>query len=335
MPYWAAMRSRRAALHGRGPWVVPRCGRAGACLLALLVGLGACGDGADGADRADGAPAPAGGADVEGLGEAEVRARYEAPHLPPGTAAFAQEIWVSHTLPPGDGRPGWRPPRSRAQALAQARDLYVKVRGGADIGHLARAHSNAPGGRADGFAPLLGLRDPPDVRDRVFLGTPIGSLTPLVEWNGGFWFARRVEASRGRELTARFEVERTRRGRARAIVFHHAGAWPEREETRGIPLEQALGSAQHVLDEVARGVPFDELAARYNNDTGLRERAGIVHASEPRPGESPEWLHWGDRFLPAEMMEVVLYTGRVGAVHPQALRTGFGVVVVEVLDREP
>jgi hypothetical protein len=290
--------------------------------------LGACGEPADPARDALGAHVPVLGADA-------VTARYGVPVMPPSGVAFAQEIWISHTLPRGDGRPGWRLPRTRDEALAIARGLYAKVEGGANIGSLARTASNAPGGRADGFAPLPVLHDPSDARARVFLGTPVGALTPLIEYNGGFWFARRIDDTSGRVLEEKFQMECRRRARARVIVFLHKDAYLKREEVLGKTRETALAEAQTMFRMLEEGRSFESLAREFSNDTDSRARGGLLHASEPREGESPDWLRWGDRWLPADLLDVILYTGEVGKVHPRALDTSHGIVLVEILEREP
>ncbi len=268
------------------------------------------------------------------LSERDVAVRFPTLASPAGGRAYAQEIWISHSLERGDDRPGWRPPRTREAALALARRLYGEVREGADLGTLARRHSNAPGGRAEGFAVLEGVHRPPESRDRVFLNTPPGRLTPLIEWNAGYWFARRVGPEQGRVLEALFRKEMNRRAKARAIVFHHANAWPMRDEFSKVHKSVAMGLAREVLEEVRAGVPFADIASRKGNDADSRARAGLLHATSPRGNEDPAWLRWGDIGYPAELLDVILYTGEVGRVHPEPLDTSHGVVVVEVLERD-
>ena len=111
--------------------------------------------------------------------------------------AFGQEIWISWFDKDAKG-PGFRAPRTRVEALALARNLCRAVHGGADLGELALKHSNGTYSRARGLAvvPEPGHRSRPDARDLALLRTPVGELTPLLEWNGGFWFARRISDRR-------------------------------------------------------------------------------------------------------------------------------------------
>lgn len=292
-----------------------------ACGLALLLAtlLATCGGG-DAEQES-----------VHLLSPRQAQLRYPRPE--PGTPGpfHAQEIWVT-----------WRDPayedpfhriRTREQALALAEDLYRQVKAGAELGPLARAHSHAPGGRIHGWAVLFAVRQDPDLRDRVLVGTRIGELTPLVEWRGGFWFARRIEQSTGERYRAQFEAAMGLRARARAIVFHHNETHLNRDESKGITRTMARGYIQGVFDALQRGEKFEGLAREYSLDEASAQRGGLLHASFPLPGEDPSWLHWGDIGYPQDLLDVVLETGEVGRVHPQPLDTSWGFIAVEVLER--
>lgn len=253
--------------------------------------------------------------------------------LPVREVVYGQEIWISwmdkkHKF-------GFRYPRTRQEALALARRVCGAVDAGADIGALAKQHSNAPGGRAMGFCKLP--RDPaaPDLRDRAVLLTQVGARTPLVVWNGGYWFARRVSDATGRQLEARMAFAMKQRARARAIVFHHDGAFPRRVRDKPYSQAQAVAHAKGVLEALAKGEDFGALAKQYSYDKASGARGGVLHATQPRDDESPEWIRWGDRGFPQRLLDVMLEEGPVGSVFPQPLLTKRGVIVVEVLERLP
>ncbi|MGE0191729.1 MAG: peptidylprolyl isomerase [Planctomycetota bacterium] len=270
---------------------------------------------------------------LEPLAERDVLRRYPGARLPPEGVAFGQEIWLSYRLDRGEELPGWRTGRTREETLELARTLYGQVRAGADLGALARTHSNAPGGRARGYVALPREGQPLDSRERVLLNTHPGQLTPLVEWNKGFWFARRVTVVQGQELHRLFQQELRRRAKARAVVLGHQDARPHRADFDEIPRGWALAKAHEFLMRVQKGESFAELAPTYSNDAS-KNRGGLLHATNPREGEDPAWLHWGDVGYPDDMMTVILYTGQVGRVHPQVLDTARGAVVLEILERE-
>ena len=64
---------------------------------------------------------------------------------------FAQEIWISYHSEEHKHL-GYRYPRTREDALQLAQRLCREAHEGADVGTLARKHSNGAGGRAFGFA---------------------------------------------------------------------------------------------------------------------------------------------------------------------------------------
>ena len=292
--------------------------------LLTLLGTAGCGEGA--------APvAPVDPMRVDLWSPERIHAAYPRPPRSAVGPWYGQEIWISW-LKQGE-RAGQRYPRSEADALALAKRLYREVRGGAELGALARNHSDAPGQRAYGYGPLLALRAKPDDRDRVLIGTPVGRLTPLIAWQQGFWFARRVGRAKGKALAQAFHRAQGLRGRARAIVMSHQEAHPQRAETASITRTNAAAWAERLLGETQGGTPFEELARRYSHDGPSKARGGLLHLTTPREGEDPSWLRWGDQGLPRELLEVVLETGRVGRVHPVVLDTARGYVLVEILAR--
>ena len=247
---------------------------------------------------------------------------------------FGQEIWLSYKSEAHKDQ-GFRYPRTRVEALALARDLCRKVHAGEDIGALARRWSNGPWGRADG---LVAVPEPshqrqPDARDVALFRTPVGQLTPLLEFQGGFWFARRIDPAQGQALTKKLERAMRVRGRARVIHIHHAGAFPRRIEFDKHPQAKAVATAQWIITEAReRGVAFDELARKWSNDVS-RERGGLLETRDPRTGEKTEWVRWGDRNFPQAVLDVILEQGTPGEVWPEPVVSGMGVDVVLVLER--
>ena len=280
-------------------------------------------------ERAGGNTPPFDPMRVDLLARDALRKAYPVP--PPGATGpwFGEEIWISW-LKRGE-HPGLRYPRTEDEALALAKRLYREVRGGADLGALARLHSDAPGQRAYGYGPVLKRRPQPDDRDRVLVGTRIGELTPLIAWHQGFWFARRIPLAKGRSLAEVFDRAQRVRGRARAIVTTHKDAWPRRAEAQRITKARAREFSQGLMDQLLRGTPFEHVARNNSHDKPSRARGGLLHRSQP--GADPEWLRWGDAGLPRQLLEVVLESGTVGRLHPKILDTAWGFVIVQVLER--
>ena len=292
--------------------------------LALVFALGGCGE-----ESAETAVAYAPCAvhppsAVDALGRVSIPVR---------EMAYGQELWISWM--DAQEKFGYRYPRTKPEAEMLARRMCQAYDAGADIGDLARKHSNAPGGRARGFCVLPRDRQAPDLRDRALLLTPVGERTPLLEWNGGFWFARRVDDARGKQLEAGFRRTMEQRARGRAIVFLHDGAYPRRVRDKPYSQAQAIAHAQGVLEALAEGRTFAELAGQYSHDSASGMRGGVLHATRPREDESQEWIRWGDRGYPQRLLDVLLEEGPVGRVFPRPLLTKRGVMVVEVLERKP
>ena len=171
------------------------------CLFAIalasaLAALGSCG----GDDAAPGPPRPIQGQMV------------------------AQEVWITYHSPEHN-QYGRRTGRGRAEARKLVASLHQRVLDGEDIGKLALDFSNAPGGCAEGFSGALpsNARAPTE-RDRAVADVRIGEVTPILDWLGGFWFAKRVDLTRGRELQEQFDQFRLLRVKFRAIAILHREA---------------------------------------------------------------------------------------------------------------
>jgi parvulin-like peptidyl-prolyl isomerase len=241
-----------------------------------------------------------------------------------------QEIWVTYNSPE-HAKYGTRTGRTREEALALAKELRAKVEAGADVGALAEEHSNAPGGSAEGFT---GLRDPSrpgaDVRDHALSRTPIGELTPVEEWLGGFWFARRVDLRRGAELQAKFDHAVRQRVRFQAVAIVWTGAEGLREDdiVRRTK-EQALERAEACYARAKSGEPFENLAPLYSDDKESRARGGHVHVIGP-DGTSTEWVRKRQPGIEPEVMKF-LFEGKVGDV--ALIETPRAYFVVKILER--
>lgn len=246
--------------------------------------------------------------------------------------AVGQEIWVAYTSPEFDpeGR-RWR--RTREEALALAQGLRERVAAGADLGELAWEHSNAPGGCALGFSGVLPRdRDRPDARDLALLRVRPGELTELVEWRGGWWFARRLTPQAAAPLQERFERLARTRVRARVIHIHHKDAYPQLYNIKRSAAEaQAL--AQACLDDVLRGADFARVARERSEDTS-GEFGGVLTTKHGGLTEPTEWLTVADPYFTWQLLKILFVDGAVGRVWPQVVVHGRGMDVVEVLERK-
>lgn len=298
--------------------------------LILVWGVllcGACG-GEDPADQQPAGRYPAGCA----LQEIDLQAQ----RLPvpfPGLC-WGQEIWVTYKSE-GHEDFGFRSSRSRPEALDLARRLCSAVRGGADIGALARKWSNGRGGVAKGFCvvPHPSHRSDLDVRDVALITAEVGELTPLIEWQGGFWFARRVQATQGEALGRILIRERGKRARARVIHLHHREAFPRRHQFDKTTEKHALDKAWRLIRKIQQGADFSEVARKHSNDTKTRARGGLLDTTDPISGKATDWVSWGDRKFSQPLLDVILEKGAVGKLWPEPVVSGQGIDVVLVLER--
>ena len=102
--------------------------------------------------------------------------------------------------------------------------------------------------------------------------TPVGELTPLIAWRGGFWFARRITPAQGRRLDVKLRRARKVRARARVIHIHHKGAFPRRAAFDRYTQAQAVNKAGFVPRFKAAAVKAlalaQKLASRSGSDGG-------------------------------------------------------------------
>jgi len=255
------------------------------------------------------------------------------PILPPsvGQLYIAQEIWLTYESP-AHAKLGRRVLRPSAQAKELAEALRRRVLAGEDIGRLAREESNAPGGAADGFVRLPVNRAKPDERDLAVMTIREGEVTELVDWQGGWWFAKRVDTAKGVELERRFEELRTLRARGQAIVLHYDKAHPftyDQKRTR----EQAREVAEALLKRALAGEDFAALARKFSSDIKSGDAGGHLTDTDPVTGLPTPWIHVGSTAFPMAMLEV-LFHGELGKVHPEVLDTSRGFIIVKPLERK-
>jgi hypothetical protein len=244
---------------------------------------------------------------------------------PAGAYLFAQEIWIAYARPdPRGERPLGRTP---AEARELSDRLRLRVEGGADVGALAREHSNGPGAPVDGFAMLDGQG--PDPRYDALRAVADGALTPTIEVQGGFWFARRLTLERGLALLARYEKEGTR-ARAQAIAFAFKGMVPFRYDVKHSKAD-AIASAEARLRELLDGADFSALARRWSNDVYSAPNGGVIQL--PRPGRWSPWITPFDaNQVSPELLEVI-FKAEVGQLWPHVIVTARAIMLVKVLER--
>lgn len=305
--------------HGPGAWAAGTL----AALLALLAG---CGERPP--EPPPGGGGPAARPDVSAGIQPSADGRY-----------YGQEIWITYTSAEHATK-GRRLPRTREEAHALATSLRAKVLAGDDLGQLAREHSNALGACAYGFGGIL-PRDPraPDLRDLALMRARIGELTPLVDWMGGFWFARRIPAAEARTLEERFLAYGSQEARAQVIHIHHRDAYPHRHNiTR--TREQAVALAASLLARAQAGEDFAALARESSEDdsghhreTSDRSQDGVLRVREPG-GAWRDWFRIDEVGLPNQLLWV-MFDAPLGRVWPAVVVHGRGVSVVKPLERRP
>jgi hypothetical protein len=243
----------------------------------------------------------------------------------------AQEIWVTHA--PAASLPvGVRPSGlTREEALALVTRLRESVLAGSDIGLLAKRHSQAPGAAAFGFSDWRaepGKRM--DVRDHALVRTPIGGVTPVEEWLGGFWFAKRIPKERGTYLEAIFKQLAKTRARAAAVAIQWKGAMGAPETIRRSK-EEARARADDALKLAQGGVDFAEVVSLYSDDE-TRDRGGLL-MTPGADGKAQEWLHVASPYIPQPVLDAI-FEGEPGTVWPHVIETSRAYVIVKVLDRQ-
>ncbi len=307
---------------GQGRITMPRT----ASLLLLLVPLlAACGDD------------PATSASASSAGTCALLEKIPAWGREPmrGTM-YAQEVWIAYHRKGVKGKPGYPSwPRKKPEAEVLAKGLCRKAHSGDDIGDIARGWSNGNGAVAEGIVqlPVEANRTKPDAREIVLFRTKVGALTPLIEWEGGFWFARRIPIEKAMALGKLLEQERKRRARARVIHIHHAGAWPRRHEFDEYTKAQARQKAWAIIKTIEHGADFEEIARNHSNDGPSRKRGGLMKTKHPITREETEWFHWGDRTISDPLLRVILEECPPGKLWPQPVESERGIDVVMVLER--
>ncbi len=268
------------------------------------------------------------------LGACEGRAQPPGPppiQPSPNGQYVGQELWIAFSSPGLDPE-GRRPRRTREEARALVDRLRSQVEAGTPVGALTWEHSNAPGSYAQGFSGVLPRdRARPDVRDDALMRTPVGRLSPIVEWHDGFWFARRVDLEQGRRLQELFERLGRLRVRARVIHVHHRDAYPWKHNiTR--TREQAVEHARALLARLSAGEDFAALArAASEDDSG--DRDGVLRTVHPDPARPTEWLTVSDPGYPWQLLKVLFVDGPVGRPWTDVVVHGRGMDLVEVLER--
>lgn len=280
------------------------------CAAALLIAFAACGE--QGVPASPSSPAT-------GPIEGEV---------------VGQEIWLTY-FSPENARYGRRVHRTAEEARALAETLRARVVAGEDIGALAEEYSNAPGAAARGFSGVLPAdAEHPSARDRALASVAVGEVTPIVDWLGGMWFARRVDLEEGAALHRLFEQAGRERRMFRAIALLYRGAYlPERElaprATRSLPRAKEL--AAHLLERLRAGEDFEALAREYSDDPGSAENGGLV--TVPRSdGTRTPWVHRFETWVPESVLRAVFSTPP-GELHPHVIVSPRGIFLIRVEER--
>jgi hypothetical protein len=272
--------------------------------------------------------------------------------VPPPTSRMApfagpywgQEIWISYHTKDPDAK-GFHYPRKREEALELAVAVCKKVHAGEEIGPLAKRYSSGNGGVAGGFVVLPddpSHRGAPDARDLALMRTPVGKLTPLLEWNHGFWFARRIDPEKGRLLLERLEAARALRTRARVIHIHHKDAFPYRYEFDNVTHQQAIDAAWAMVRQIEHAAltskaaafeKFKELARKHSNAES-RYTDGLLETKDPETGEKTEWIRWGDQGFTQKLLQAIMEDCKPGSFIPSPIDHGRGIDIVWVEERK-
>lgn len=265
---------------------------------------------------------------LAGCGEAPAP---QAPPAPPASLATGQEVWVPYD-PPSD-TPTLSPhlrPMEAARTLAES--LRAEALAGADVGAMARRHSGAPSSVGDGLVALPVDATRVDARDRALLEAPVGGVTPLVDWQRGFWFARRIDMARAAQLKPVLDVALRSEVRGQAIVVSHKEAWPWRHDQR-TPRARARERAEALLAQARAGADFEALAREASDDRDSAARGGWLWAYDRDTGQpSSPWVRWGCPDFPVSVVNHLL-RGELGQPVPEVLDTLVGYVIVRPVER--
>jgi hypothetical protein len=244
----------------------------------------------------------------------------------------AQEVWITYHDPRYE-KFGQRTGRPRDEALALAKALRAKVLAGADIGRIAQEHSNANGGAALGFSYWIAEeRGNWEGRGPALAATRIGDVTEIIDWKGGFWFARRVSEARGKELDALFRREQQRKAKIAAIYVAYEGLDVLDEgDTVTRTKEQALRRAEEALRRALAGEDFAVLVKNFSDHVATRERGGAVIVKGP-DGKETDWIRPQQPWIEPEVLDAAFH-GEDGKVFPKVLDTARGLFIVKVLER--
>lgn len=258
---------------------------------------------------------------------------------PPPLQVTGQEVWIKYRTGRDDKRPGAVVQRELEHAREIALGLYARARKGEDIGRLARRYSDAPGAVADGFTgwwPVVPQnRDP---RDKSLRACPPGELTPLIPWQGGFWFARRSDAAEARQLWLLFEAWRRRRVKLEVIYLAHRGVepvWLGVDAKVPHDREQALALANRLIAQLRNGADFGALSEKYSSHDPLRKRKGRVTFYRGRDKPRDPWAGWGEPGLPLAVKAAAFDDKYpVGHIIARVFDTPRGFYIVKVVDRK-
>jgi PPIC-type PPIASE domain len=240
-----------------------------------------------------------------------------------------QEVFLTYEAPEFAAF-GHRVDRTKEEARALAEQLHARVVAGEDAGPIARDYSNAPGAAADGFSGRLPHDAAhPDARDRAIAATRVGGITPIVDWKGGWWFAKRVDLETGKRLERLFLEVGRRRVAVSAIALLYRTAWiPDAEAREQVKRtkEEAVKLATGILRQLQAGGSFEDMARADSEDKDSAERGGaiVLPGDDAKP---TKWLRLQDPRVPHSVLEAAWETP-VGQVHPRVIVSPRGVFLV-------